>query len=78
MSIQDFFVQLESGKDRSSLFVTLSRLRRLRDIKDLLYAAAGGDPGDPGDPGASVGGNGWVSWQDMNSGSVVGAVVAGA
>jgi len=73
MSIQDFFVKLESGKERSSLFMTLRRLRRLGDLRDLVHAATGGDPGDP-----SIGGNGWVSWQDMNTGSVVGAVVAGA
>ena len=68
MSIQDFLVKLESGKERSSLFLALGRLRRLGNLRDLVQAAA-----DP-----SVGGGGWVSWQDANPGSVVGAVAAGA
>jgi hypothetical protein len=63
MSIQEFLARLESGKERSSLFVSLGRLRRLGNLKDLVYAAATTDTG-------------WVSWQDV--GSLAGAAVARA
>jgi hypothetical protein len=66
MSIQDFLVKLESGKERSSLFMALRRLHRLGDLRDLVLAAT------------ANGSNGWVSWQDSDAESVHGAAVAGA
>jgi hypothetical protein len=64
MSIQEFLARLESGKERSSLFVSLGRLRRLHDLR-ALAATATSDAG-------------WVSWQDMGAELLDGAAVAGA
>ena len=69
MSIQEFLVNLESGKERSSLFTSLGRLRKVGDLRALVLAAAG-------DPSGANGG--WVSWQDAGSQPTDYAAVAGA
>ncbi len=50
MSIQDFRTQLETGKEKNSLFVALTRLSRLGSLKDLVVAATAD--------------GGWAYWSD--------------
>jgi hypothetical protein len=52
MSIQDFRTQLETGKEKDSLFVALTRLSRLGSLKDLVLAATTD--------------SGWAFWSDAN------------
>ncbi len=66
MSIQDFVEKLESGKERSSLFLALGRVRRLASLRDLVQAAVAEPAG------------GWVSWQDAVNETAEGAALAGA
>ncbi|HEV7518820.1 MAG TPA: hypothetical protein VGR07_21195 [Thermoanaerobaculia bacterium] len=69
MSIQQFLVKLESGKERSSLFVSLGRLRRLGGLRDLVQAATG-------DPNGA--GGGWIEWQSSDAEALDCAATAGA
>ena len=68
MSINDFLANLETAKERSSVFLALGRLRRLGTLKDLVHAATADTPN----------GNGWISWQDSGAESLDGAAIAGA
>jgi hypothetical protein len=52
MSIQDFRTKLDTGKEKSSLFVALTRLSRLGSLKDLIFAATDG--------------GGWAYWADTD------------
>jgi hypothetical protein len=53
MSIQSFYAQLESGTEKSPLFVALRRLSQLGEIKNLICAATSPEAG------------GWVYWNEV-------------